>query len=73
MGTTKKLGKRAVLFVGIEDAQHEALRFIAYQEKRSIADVAREAIEGYINEKSTGYPIPGYSVQQVGEEVSITA
>ncbi|MCL0092023.1 hypothetical protein M1N59_02025 [Dehalococcoidales bacterium] len=56
MAATRKLGKRVVLFVGIEEAQHEALRFIAYKEKRSIADVAREAIEEYVNKKSGRYP-----------------
>lgn len=53
----KENGGRVVLFASIDRAQHEALRYIAYKEKRSIADVTREAISKYIGEKLTGYQI----------------
>ncbi len=53
----KENGGRVVLFASIDRAQHEALRYIAYKEKRSIADVTREAISKYMGEKLTGYQI----------------
>lgn len=73
MGATRKLGTRVVLFIGIEEAQHKALRFIAYKEKRSLADVGREAIDKYIKEKAKTYPIPDYTVQAEAEQLSVTA
>lgn len=53
----RKIGKRVVLFASISEAQHEALRYIAFKERRSIADVTREALEGYIQRKSSEYPL----------------
>jgi len=53
----KENGGRVVLFASIDRAQHEALRYIAYKEKRSIADVTREAISKYMGGKLTGYQI----------------
>lgn len=50
-------GKRSVLFAIIDESQHEALRYIAYKERRSIADVTREAIQRYIEAKSAEYPV----------------
>lgn len=52
-----KITKRVVLFASIEEAQHEALHYIAYKEKRSIADITRQALANYIKQKSTEYPI----------------
>ena len=53
----KQNGGRGVLFASIDRAQHEALRYIAYKEKRSIADITREALNKYIGEKVTGYQV----------------
>ncbi|MBE0415083.1 MAG: hypothetical protein IBX36_00875 [Dehalococcoidia bacterium] len=53
----KKINNRVILFASIEEAQHEALHYIAYKEKRSIADITREALANYITRKSTEYPI----------------
>lgn len=53
----KKRGSRVVLFASIERAQHDALRYIAYKERRSIADVTREALNNYIEQKSSEYGI----------------
>jgi hypothetical protein len=53
----KQNGDRVVLFASIDRAQHEALRYIAYKEKRSVADVTREALDKYVREKLTGHPI----------------
>jgi len=53
----KQNGGRVVLFASIDRAQHEALRYIAYKEKRSIADITREALNKYIGEKVTGYQV----------------
>jgi len=49
--------KRVVLFAAIDREQHEALRYIAFRERRSIADVTREALEEYVARKSKEYPI----------------
>ena len=48
MAREKKLDAPVTLFAAIETAQHQALREIAFQERRSIADVVREAISHYI-------------------------
>lgn len=53
----KSRSKRVVLFASISEAQHEALRYIAFKERRSIADVTREALEDYIERKSSEYPL----------------
>ena len=44
----KKLKAPVTLFTAIETKQHQALREIAFKERRSIADVARDAINQYI-------------------------
>ena len=45
---------RVILFAPIDREQHDALRYIAYKEKRSIADVTREALKRYLEEKVNG-------------------
>ncbi len=50
MKREKKLDDPVTLFATIEVRQHEALRTIAFNEHRSIADVVRQAIEAFINE-----------------------
>lgn len=52
----RKLGKPVTLVVAIEAAQHDALRYIAYREKRSLAAIAREALDNYIKRKLDQYP-----------------
>jgi len=44
----KKLSEPVTLFAAIEAEQHEALRAIAFAERRSLADVVREALTGFI-------------------------
>ncbi|MBI1845596.1 MAG: hypothetical protein HYR86_01320 [Candidatus Rokubacteria bacterium] len=44
----KKLSEPVTLFAAIEAEQHEALRAIAFSERRSLADVVREALTGFI-------------------------
>ena len=44
----KKLSEPATLFTAIEAEQHETLRAIAFSERRSLADVVREALTGFI-------------------------
>lgn len=51
MAREKKLQSPITLFAAIEEKQHEALRFIAYKERRSIADVVREAVSQYIKSR----------------------
>ena len=57
MAREKKLEAPVTLFAAIETKQHEALRQIAYRERRSIADVVRAAITQFIERhprKQTG-------------------
>jgi hypothetical protein len=44
----KKLAEPVTLFAAIEAEQHQALREIAFSERRSLADVVREALTGFI-------------------------
>ncbi len=48
----KKIEAPITLVAIIEEAQHEALRRIAFTERRSLADVVREAIDKLVEEKS---------------------
>ncbi|MFQ5862501.1 MAG: hypothetical protein ACE5IC_05200 [Candidatus Brocadiales bacterium] len=54
----KKLQSPVTLFAAIEESQHEALRYIAYKDKKSIAEIVREALDNYIKSTSKKYPIP---------------
>jgi hypothetical protein len=38
------------VFAAIEAEQHEALRAIAFSERRSLADVVREALNAYLGQ-----------------------
>ena len=44
----QKLTAPVTLFAAIEAAQHEALREIAFAERRSLADVVREALAAFL-------------------------
>jgi len=44
----RKLVSPVTLFAAIEQRQHEALRQLAFDQKRSLADVARDALQAYI-------------------------
>lgn len=48
MARTRKLESPVTLFAAIEREQHEALRAIAFSQRRSIADIARDALAEYI-------------------------
>ncbi len=50
----KRLASPVTLFAAIEAEQHEALRAIAFSEHRSLADVVREALSGFIAQHSAG-------------------
>lgn len=52
MAKERKLESPITLFATIESRQHEALRTIAFNQRRSIADVVREAIDGHIRQSS---------------------
>lgn len=54
----KKLQSPVTLFAAIEESQHEAIRYIAYKEKKSIAEIVREALDEYIKSASKNFPIP---------------
>ena len=49
----KKLSAPVTLFAAIEAEQHQALREIAFSERRSLADVVREALTGFISQHAT--------------------
>ena len=44
----KKLAAPVTLFAAIEAEQHEGLRAIAFAERRSLADVVREALNAFL-------------------------
>ena len=48
---------RVTLFAAIGKEQYEAIRFIAYKEKKSLAEITRESLNDYIEKKSKSYPI----------------
>jgi predicted transcriptional regulator len=48
MARERKLEAPVTLFAAIETEQHQALREIAFEQRRSIADVVREAISQYV-------------------------
>jgi hypothetical protein len=50
--TSKRLTDPVKLFVGMEKAQHEALRRLAYEEHRSLADVVRQALTEFLARQS---------------------
>ena len=52
MAKGKKLETSVTLFAAIEADQHDALRTIAFQERRSIADVVRQAIDEFVKRHS---------------------
>jgi hypothetical protein len=48
MAREKKMEAPVTLFAAIETTQHDALRSIAFEQHRSVADIVREAIGEYI-------------------------
>lgn len=58
MPQERKLDSPITLFASIEQHHHAALRRIAFEQHRSMADVVREAISEYIakQEKSKSSP-----------------
>jgi hypothetical protein len=46
----KKLSEPVTLFAAIEAEQHEALRAIAFYQRRSLADAVREALSSFISQ-----------------------
>lgn len=47
----RKLEGPVTLFAAIETQQHEALRSIAFDERRSLADVVRQAIDEFLERR----------------------
>jgi len=58
MGRPKKLDGPVTLFAAIEATQHETLRTIAFQERRSLADIVREALTTYIKQRTVSRARP---------------
>lgn len=59
MAGVKKLQQPVSITTVLEQEQYEALRFLAYKEHRSLADLFRTAVEQLIAQKSLEYAIPG--------------
>lgn len=57
MAVERKLEAPVTLFAAIEAKQHEALREIAFREKRSLADLAREALDVLIRSRSKKHKV----------------
>ena len=55
----KKLSEPVTLFAAIEAEQHQALREIAFSERRSLADVVREALTEFISQHPTKRRLAG--------------
>ncbi len=53
MAGHRKLESPVTLFAAIEREQHEALRSIAFSERKSLANIAREALGEYIKRHRT--------------------
>ena len=49
----KKAAAPVTVFAAIDAEQHAALRAIGFSEWRSLADVVREALEGFLAKRST--------------------
>ena len=52
----KKLTAPVTLFAAIEAEQHEALRSIAFAERRSVADVVRQALHDFLKHANRDRP-----------------
>ena len=59
----KKLTVPVTLFAAIEADQHAALRAIAFTERRSLADVVREALTIYLAQHSQPHAAPTVVVE----------
>ena len=57
MSVERKLESPVTLFAAIEAKQHEALREIAFREKRSLADLVREALDVLIRSRSKKHKV----------------
>lgn len=52
MAREKKLEAPVTLFAAMESDQHEILRRIAFNQRRSIADIVRQAIDEFIERQA---------------------
>ena len=53
----RKLEDPVTLFAAIEAEQHEFLRALAFKERRSLADLVREALTDFQRKKEAGQKI----------------
>ncbi len=51
MTREKKLAEPVSLFVTIESKYHDALRIIAFSQRRSLADVVREVVAEFVDKR----------------------
>ena len=57
MAAERKLEAPVTLFAAVEARQHAALRELAFREKRSLADIVREALAGYLKARARKRPL----------------
>ena len=57
MKSEKKNTKPVTITTVVEESQHEALKFVAFRERKTMAEIVRAALEDYIHKKSQEYPI----------------
>jgi hypothetical protein len=70
MNRDRKISAPVTLFATIEAEQHEALRTIAFNERRSIADVVREAIDKFVKRDSEDVPVGVLSDERISSRRS---
>jgi hypothetical protein len=49
MARERKIEEPVVLFATIERKQHDSLRQIAFKQRKSIADIVRQALDRYVS------------------------
>lgn len=57
MARQKRVKKPVIITTVVEEAQHEALRTIAYQERIPMAELVRKALNTLIKKQSKKRPI----------------
>jgi hypothetical protein len=57
MKSETKKTKPVYITAIVEESQHEALKFVAFREQKTMAEIVQAALEDYILKKSQEYPI----------------
>ena len=57
MKSETKKTKPVYITTVVEESQHEALKFVAFREQKTMAEIVQTALYDYILKKSQEYPI----------------